>query len=140
MPRNLSKTAMMAAVSCSLAEPVSACGPSFGPVGTTLFFGVLALVAAAPTALALAGVVSAVRARRDGLNLGRGIMVALALVCESALARLAGPSSLIGVLAIGLGALQAAFLLMAAVNGPAEAPLQGRLTVLSDQALGALRA
>lgn len=139
MPASLSKTAMMAVVLSMLTEPAMACAPSLGPTGVALVLGLLALIVLVPFALVMAGSISAVRTRRDGLSFSRSLVVSLAFVCEMGIARLAGLGSGIGVLAIGLGTLQVAFLGMAAVNGPTEAPLPGRVTVLSEQALRALR-
>lgn len=135
MPRTLSKTVMGIAATCCVAEPALACGPS-GPVEVALLLGILALAAALPVALASAGLVSAFRARRDGFSFGKGFVGLVALACEAGVVRLAGTGNLVGLLAAGAGAVQVALFVMAAVNGPSQAPLPGRLTILSQQALG----
>jgi hypothetical protein len=136
LPKKVSKGAMTLAMTCGFALPASACGPSFGPVGTAILLGVVALAAAVPVAVTVAGLVSGFRARRDGLSLGKGLVGASALLCELGVARVAGPGSLVGALAVGAGALQLALFVMAAVHGPDMGPLPGRITVLSKQVLG----
>ncbi|TBR18950.1 hypothetical protein EPO15_14740 [bacterium] len=132
----VSKTVMTLMAACCLAAPANACGPSLGTGGVAVLLGVLGIAIAGPSLLVVAGLVSGVRARRTGLSLSRGSVGGLALLFEFGLAALAGPSSLVGVLSTGVGALQLSLLTMAAVHGPAYGPLPGRITVLSDQALG----
>lgn len=117
-----------------LVAPADAC-MSFGPGTMALILAVVAVLAAGPTTLAVAGLVSAYRARLSGMTARRGLVVAAALVCELAAARALGPSSLVGLAALGAGAIQTALVAMAFVNGPL-APLNGKITVLSAQALG----
>lgn len=129
-PRAVSKTVMALATLLCIAAPADACGMSIGTGGWVLIVGLLGLALAGPATLAAAGLVSAVRARRTGLTALRASVGALAVLCELGVARVAGPTSLLGVLAVGVGALQLALFALAAVNGPDTAPLGGRLTVL----------
>ena len=134
MTKTLSKAVMvfcLVAVPC--VEPAWACGPS-GPVGMAFILGLAGLLIGTPALLSSAGTVAAFRARRHGLSLGKVLLGILALACEAGVAALTGLESLVGTLALGLGALQLALFAMAAVYGPVAA-LPGKLTILSEQAL-----
>lgn len=134
-PKTVSKLAMLfGALTCVVPE-AAACGPS-GPGEYALLLALIAAIVLVPALLSAAGVAAAVRVRRSGLSLGRGLVGTAALLCELGVARAAGPGSLLGLMAVGVGALQIALFAMAAYHGPDEAPLRGRITVLSDQALG----
>lgn len=136
LPKNVSKVVMGFATSCVLATPCMACGPSLGSAGIALLFGAIALVALVPLSIASAGMVAAVRARRDGLSWGKGFVGLCAVAVEAGIARFLGPESLVGALSVGLGGLQVALFALALANGRGVSPLPGRVTILSAQALG----
>lgn len=136
MPKNLNSAVAGLTAAVLLASPASACMPSFGPGEVAVILGALALAAAVPLLLMSAGLVAAVRARRSGLTFGRGVVGLSALAFEGGVAKMLGAGSLPGILLGGLGALQVALFVMAFVHGPEARPLPGRVTVLSEQALG----
>lgn len=135
-PKTLSKMVMGIAATCCFTTEVVACGPSFGPVGTAILIGVLALAVLVPTVLAAAGTIAAFRIHGAGLTLRDISILTAAVLCELGAIRLVGAGSFVGMMALGVGALQLALVAMTALNGPDRGPLPGRVTVLSTQALG----
>ena len=136
MPGTLSKVVMGFMASCVLVDPCMACSPSLGSGGVALLLGILALLAAVPLSIATAGMIAAVRARREGFSLGKGFVGLGAVAVEAGIARVLGPESLVGILSVGFACIQVALFAMTLVNGRWDSPLPGRVTVLSRQALG----
>jgi hypothetical protein len=92
-------------------------------------FLLAAAAVAIPVALGFGGLRAAMASRRDGVTRKRLDWVAAATVAEAAAVAISGPGSLLGLLCIGLGLIQAVFLSFAFRKARAPTTLAGRTSV-----------